>query len=92
MSAVHSLVADGVIQFQNHHQGAMPRCLVTERDALIIANLEGRMKLNGLPVRVEEIEKADLAKPGAGHSLALILTELPGGRFGTAIVEYSGSA
>jgi hypothetical protein len=89
---VHALVHDGIVQFQRHHDGISPRCLVAERHALVVASLEGRLKLDKIPVRVvEEVERVSLAKPGEGHSLALVLTELPGARFGAAVVEYAGS-
>lgn len=91
MSAVHSLIADGVEQFKRHHAGASPLAIIAEKDALLIAAYEGKLRLKGIPLRIGQVDVKFLARPGEGHSLALITTELPGARSGVAILEYSGS-
>jgi hypothetical protein len=87
---IHALVADAVVQFKQHHGGAAPASLTAERDALVVASREGKLGLRGIPVKVvTQVEESRLAKPGLGTALAMVLVELPGDRFGAAVLEYA---
>ena len=60
---------------------------MAERDALVVAALEGKLGLT-LPVRVvEHVDPVHLARPGQGNALALVLTSLPGNRLGAVVVD-----
>lgn len=85
---VHAMVTEAVTLFKQHHGGVAPTRLVAEQDALVLAALEGKLGLKGIPVvAVPGIEKTQLRRPGEGRALALFLVELPGSRFGTAVTE-----
>lgn len=62
-------------QFQQSHNGALPKRIVVEPLALVALGIkrEAMAKLSGVPVTCQEIEQKDVRKPGQGTSLAVLL-------------------
>jgi len=86
-TAIQGLLTDGIAEFRRYH-GEKPPFLVAQRDALAVACLAGKLKLEGIPVIIAEaLSLEDLHPPGQGQGLALVLTRLPGERWGTLVVE-----